>query len=126
MAKLSSIIANSSTLANTETLYILLGLGIVFAVISLIILIISLVKLLPAASTQGKGKKESDKKGSSVDDVIAQIISREESSLMNDHELVAVITGAIHEFNRANNVNDFAGGFVVRSIRKINNKRISY
>ncbi len=79
MAKLSSIIANSSTLANTETLYILLGLGIVFAVISLIILIISLVKLLPAASTQGKGKKESDKKGSSVDDVIAQIISREES-----------------------------------------------
>lgn len=110
----------------TASLNTILGMGIVFAILTLIILIISLLKYLPGILSGEKFiKVESDIKISPVDNVIAQIISQEETNLMNDHELVAVITAAICEFSREN-INDVsAGGFIVRSIQKINNRRIS-
>lgn len=101
----------------------LLGLGIVFAVLTLIILLISLFKFLPGSTPNNKRGKESSIKASPVDNAIAQIVSQEEANLMNDYELVAVITAAICEFNSENLSDTSSGGFVVRSIRKINNRR---
>jgi hypothetical protein len=45
---------------------------------------------------------------------------------MNDHELVAVITAAIASMKSEGLSDTTAGGFVVRSIRKVNNRRILY
>lgn len=110
----------------TASLNTLLGMGIVFAVLILIILLISLLKFLPGLFSGEKNNKSvSEVKSSPVDNAIAQIVSLEETNLMNDHELVAVITAAICEFASESLSDSSAGGFVVRSIRKINNRRIS-
>ncbi|NLP15892.1 MAG: OadG family protein [Clostridiales bacterium] len=102
----------------------LLGMGIVFAVLTLIILLISLFKFLPGVTPAEKKKnKSSDEKISPVDNAIAQIVSQEEINLMNDQELVAVITAAISAYNSESSADASTGGFVVRSIRKINRKR---
>lgn len=106
----------------TASLNTLLGIGVVFAVLTLIILIISLFRFLPGSIPKDKSK-ESVAKVSPVDNVITQIISQEEANIMNDNELVAVISAAICELNSENLTDATAGGFVVRSIRKINNKR---
>jgi sodium pump decarboxylase gamma subunit len=110
----------------TASLNTLLGMGIVFAVLTLIILIISLLKYLPGILEVKKNyDNESDVRVTPVDNAIAQIISQEETNLMNDQELVAVITAAIYEYSRENTDNVSTGGFIVRSIQKINNRRIS-
>jgi sodium pump decarboxylase gamma subunit len=101
----------------------LLGMGIVFAVLILIILIISLFKFLPGSAPRVKKVNESVVKASPVDNAIAQIVSQEEANLMNDHELVSVITAAICAFNSENLPDTSTGGFVVRSIRKVNNRK---
>ena len=106
----------------TASINTIMGIGIVFAVLTLIILIISLFNFLPSARAYKKAKK-TDIKVSPVDNAIAQIVSQEEASLMNDFELVAVITAAISEFNAENLTDTSSGGFVVRSIRKINKRR---
>ncbi|NLJ95718.1 MAG: OadG family protein [Clostridiales bacterium] len=100
----------------------LLGMGITFAVLTLIILIISIFKFLPLLTGERPSKKESKVNSTPVDDTIAQIISREEANLMNDQELVAVITAAITAFESENSYDVLTGGFIVRSIRKINNR----
>lgn len=110
----------------TASLNTLLGMGIVFAVLTLIILIISLLKYLPGILEVKKNyDNESDVRVTPVDNAIAQIISQEETNLMNDQELVAVITAAIYEYSRENTDNVSTGGFIVRSIQKIINRRIS-
>ena len=101
------------------TLNTLLGLGIVFAVLTLIILVISLFRFLPGSAPREK-KVSEPAKVSPVDNAIAQIVNQEEANLMNDYELIAVITAAICEFDSENLTDTSAGGFVVRSIRKIN------
>jgi sodium pump decarboxylase gamma subunit len=108
----------------TASLNTLLGMGIVFAVLILIIFIISLFKYLPGSTPKAKTiSSETNSKVSTVDNAIAQIVSQEEANLMNDYELVAVITAAINEYNSVNSSDAQAGGFVVRSIRKVNKKR---
>lgn len=107
----------------TASLNTLLGMGIVFAVLTLIILLISLFKFLPGITPKDKSSNDSSVKVSPVDNAIAQIISQEEANLINDYELVAVITAAICEFNLDNLTDNSAGGFVVRSIRKINKRK---
>ncbi|MDD4113032.1 MAG: OadG family protein [Herbinix sp.] len=107
----------------TASLNTLLGMGIVFAVLTLIILIISLFRFLPGSTHKSKKSSGSAVKVSPVDNAIAQIVSQEEANLINDNELVAVITAAICEFNSENLTDTSAGGFVVRSIRRINNRR---
>lgn len=103
----------------------LLGMGVTFAVITLIIMIISLFKFLPSSTGKKVQKQQQKDDSTPVDNVIAQIISQEEANLMNDQELVAVITASIaayqSEFSSAS-VDSTAGGFLVRSIRKINKR----
>ena len=133
MTILNNGIANSMIFLSQEplserlkmaSLNTLLGMGIVFAVLTLIILLISLFKFLPNNVGKNNHKEDSDKNVSPVDNVIAQIISKEEADLINDYELVAAITAAITAFNSENMQEAVpADGFVVRSIRKINRKR---
>lgn len=102
----------------------LLGMGIVFAVLALMILVISLFKFLPYLT--GGNVKESNQEDSTPVDESTMIIGQEEANLMNDQELVSVITAAIAAYQTEESTtysgDILTGGFVVRSIRKINNK----
>lgn len=102
----------------------LLGMGIVFAVLALMILVISLFRFLPYLT--GRNVKESNQEDSTPIDESTMIIGQEEANLMNDQELVSVITAAIAAYQTEESTtysgDILTGGFVVRSIRKINNK----
>ncbi|MDI9509181.1 MAG: OadG family protein [Bacillota bacterium] len=136
MTILNNGIANTTILLSKESLghrmemgvlNTVLGMAIVFAVLTLIIFVISLFKYLPnIASKENNKSKASDAKVSPVDNAIAQIVHQEETNLMNDHELVAVISAAIASMKSEGLSDTTAGGFVVRSIRKVNNRRILY
>ncbi len=136
MTILNNGIANTTILLSKESLghrlemgvlNTVLGMAIVFAILTLIIFIISLFKYLPNITSKENNKsKASDAKVSPVDNAIAQIVHQEETNLMNDHELVAVITAAIASMKSEGLSDTTAGGFVVRSIRKVNNRRILY
>ena len=136
MTILNNGIANTTILLSKESLghrmemgvlNTVLGMAIVFAILTLIIFIISLFKYLPNTTSKENNKsKASDAKVSPVDNAIAQIVHQEETNLMNDHELVAVITAAIASMKSEGLSDTTAGGFVVRSIRKVNNRRILY
>jgi len=93
----------------------LMGLFTVFAVLILISYIISLFKYIPAL--QEKLSKKNDEKNmemAAVQNVTAEIGQKEEKEeeLVNDSELVAVITAAIAASKTS------PDGFVVRSIRR--------
>ena len=103
----------------------LLGMGTVFAVLILIMFIISsfsLISKFEKASADRKEKKAAKKaakaKGDAVDNTIAQIIEKEETELADDLELVAVISAAIAAYEG----NSSTDGFVVRSIKKSNKR----
>ena len=87
----------------------LLGMGTVFVILILISLIISTFSLISKAQKTEKKVQEPEKK---VDNVVAQIIEKEE--LSDDLELVAVISAAIAAYEGSGSTD----GFVVRSIRK--------
>ncbi|MDC7292194.1 MULTISPECIES: OadG family transporter subunit [unclassified Butyrivibrio] len=91
----------------------LLGMGMAFAILIIISLIISLFPLFIGG---GKKKKESDKEitQKAMDNATNQIAEQEE--LTNDAELVAVIAAAIAAYEGSGGTD----GFVVRSIRKRN------
>lgn len=91
----------------------LVGLTVVFAVLTIIIFFISLFKIIPYL----QNKTKSDE--SSVDHVIAQITEQEEEELVGDCELAAVITAAIYA-SMGEAVP--ADGLVVRSIRRVNSR----
>ncbi len=99
-----------------------IGMGTVFVVLILIIFIISLFRFIPILQdklTRGKANK-ADTKQESIDNTIAQIVEKEESTdLSDDLELVAVIAAAI----AASEGSASTDGFVVRSIRKTNRAR---
>lgn len=91
----------------------LLGMGTVFVVLILISFIISCFNLIPKIQAAFKKKPAAeDVKSAAVDNTIAQIIEKEEST--DDTELVAVIAAAIAASQGAASTD----GFVVRSIRK--------
>ncbi len=101
---------------------ILLGFGILFVVLIFIFGLVYLVKLIPNLLNS------SDKPVGNIPNTVTHTdspvnINKEtiiEEELTNDLELVAVITAAI----MASMGNEApADGLVVRSIRKINNKR---
>lgn len=93
----------------------LLGMGMAFAVLIIISLIIS---LFPLISGTGRKKKESDKEiaQKAMDNTITQIADKED--LSSDAELVAVIAAAIAAYEGSASTD----GFTVRSIRKVNSK----
>lgn len=91
----------------------LLGMGTVFVVLILISAIISCFSFIPKIQAAfAKKPKEEEKKDTTVDNTIAQIVEKEE--LSDDLELVAVIAAAIAASEGATSTD----GFVVRSIRK--------
>ena len=92
----------------------LLGMGMAFAILIIISLIISLFPVLFGGG--GKKKKESDKEitQKAMDNTISQIAEQED--LSNDAELVAVIAAAIAAYEGSASTE----GFQVRSIRKVN------
>lgn len=103
----------------------LLGMGTVFAILVLIMFIISsfsLISKFEKAAAKRKEKKAAKKAakatGDAVDNTIAQIIEKEETELADDLELVAVISAAIAAYEGSTSTE----GFVVRSIKKSNKR----
>ncbi len=92
----------------------LLGMGMAFAILIIISLIISLFPVFIGGGN--KKKKESDKEiaEKAMDNTISQIAEQEE--LVGDTELVAVIAAAIAAYEGSGSVD----GYRVRSIRKVN------
>ncbi len=91
----------------------LMGMGTVFAVLLLMLLVIGCFKYIP-----GSGAKEQKAKSKELKPVPSSIpaISANSENLMNDTELVAVITAAIHAANEGASSSD--SRLVVRSIRR--------
>lgn len=103
----------SGNLSDYITLDTLFGAVVVLAILFLIMCITYFVKIKPNLREElSEGSIENSMNGSTVPTV--------EENLINDYELVAVITAAIHA-SMGDNVP--AGGFVVRSIRKANSKK---
>ena len=95
----------------------ILGMGTVFVVLIFISFIISLFKYISVFENRKKEQKE-DTASVGVDNAIAQVVSNEEENVEDDLELIAVITAAI-----AASEGTSTDGLVVRSIRKVNNRR---
>lgn len=112
----SQAVVLSGGSSNYITLDTLFGAVVVLAVIMLIMLITYFVNIKPNLneSTSGKATDGSD------NNVFSQIVKSEEEELVNDCELVAVITAAIYASMGDAVPTD---GLVVRSIRKVNSKR---
>ena len=92
----------------------LMGMGTVFAVLILIIILISSFALIPKIQEMFSGKKE-DKKAA-TDKVVEQIIKNEEvayEDVTDDAELVAVIAAAIAAYEGGS-----ASDYVVRSLKR--------
>ncbi len=100
-----------------DPLNLTISLGIVFAVL---ILIIQLIYVISSAGKNKAGAEGQNKKSAYVDNVITQIVQQEEKELMDDYELVAVITAAIIASMGSEAPAD---GLVVRSIRKLDTRR---
>ena len=82
---------------------------------------ISLFKVINIVENKIKAKKEAkenDKNAAknAVDNTIAQIVEKEESNLVDDTELVAVITAAIHAYEEHSAA---PTDFVVKSIKRV-------
>lgn len=87
----------------------LLGMGTVFCVLIIIMLVIMSFNLFNGS----KKKANEDKKTDGVDNAVAQISANEEAS--DDTELVAVIAAAIAAYEGSSSTD----GYVVRSIRRV-------
>jgi len=112
-----TVVANKTMgeLMKNAALNTVLGMGTVFAVLVLIMFIISAFKII--YNLQQKPKKKETVAEQAVDNTIAQIIENEE--LSDDTELVAVIAAAIAASEGAASTD----GFVVRSIRRANTNK---
>lgn len=97
----------------------LLGMGTVFIVLILIMLIIMAFGIIPKIekSIADKKAKKNVSTDAAVDNTIAQIVEKEE--LSDDTELVAVIAAAIAAYEGAATTD----GFVVRSIKRANTNK---
>lgn len=102
----------------SDPYFFLLCLGILINILVLIIGIVCLAKI--SLKNQNRQKTNNYSINSPVDNVLSQIALQEERNLMNDQELVAVITAAISAYTSGSQSTD---GFVVRSIRKVNTNR---
>ncbi|MFG6358599.1 MAG: OadG family protein [Acetatifactor sp.] len=91
-----------------------IGMGTVFAVLIIIIGVISLFRFIPAIQDKFAGRKKAAVQDSTD---AAQIVeSQEKEDMSDDLELVAVIAAAIAASEGAATTD----GFVVRSIRRAN------
>ena len=106
-----SAILSSDSLSKYININTLFGVVVALAVLLLIVL----GYLISIKSHLVNGSPVKAVNNSSVDNAIAQILRNEQEELLNDYELVAVITAAI-QASMGDEVSD--GGFVVRSIRR--------
>lgn len=93
----------------------LMGMGTVFAVLILIIVLISSFSLIPKIQAAFSGKKE--EKPVAETKVVQQIVKNEEvayEDVTDDAELVAVIAAAIAAYEGSGS----ASGYVVRSLKR--------
>ena len=93
-------------------------MGTVFVVLIFISFIISLFKYISVFENRKKAKKEAVATPAASTQEAAAPVVAEEEDLADDLELVAVITAAI-----AASEGTSTDGLVVRSIRKVNNRR---
>lgn len=101
----------------TAALNTLIGMFTVFAVLIIIIGVISLFRFIPIIQDKFAKKNVVQE---SADSAAAQIVTTEEATdVSDDLELVAVIAAAIAASEGAASTD----GFVVRSIRKVNRVR---
>lgn len=91
-----------------------IGMGTVFAVLIIIIGVISLFRFIPMIQDRFAGKKKAAAAQENADTQIVE--SQESTDVSDDLELVAVIAAAIAASEGAASTD----GFVVRSIRKVN------
>lgn len=110
-------LAEKMTKAGLNTV---IGISVVFVVLILISLLIGCFKYINQAEQAIKNKKENKSAVAAVgvDNAISQIVQNEEEELVDDLELVAVISAAIAAYTGTS-----ADGFVVRSIKKSNKKK---
>ena len=103
----------------------LLGMGTVFVVLIFISFIISLFKFLPKLFSKKEKESKEDKPkqnalaGSTVPSPIPSFIPVGAENLVNDEELVAVITAAIYAAEAANGNSDSKDKLIVRSIKRV-------
>ncbi len=91
----------------------LMGMGTVFAVLIIIIILISCFSFIPKIQAMFSGEKKED---DTAKKAVEQIIKSEEAAedLTNDAELVAVIAAAIAAYEGSAS----ADGYVVRSLKR--------
>lgn len=101
------------------TLNTIIGISVVFVILIFISILIGCFKYISKAEEAIKNRKNKSKEtAEAVDNTIAQIVQKEEEELVDDLELVAVISAAVAAYTGTS-----TDGFVVRSIRKSNKKR---
>ena len=110
MSSYIHVAQNMSDMMSKAGMNTLLGMGTVFSVLILIMLLISSFKLLSVFENRKDNKEEK----SSVDKAVEQIVAGEEAQ--DDTELVAVISAAIAAYEGSSGA---GSGYVVRSIRRI-------
>lgn len=95
----------------------ILGMGMTFVILIFLCFIISLMAYIPKIQAAFSKKKAPAKEtAAAVDNTISQIIEKEE--LVDDSELVAVVTAAVAAYEASNGGSTSGDGFVVRSIRR--------
>lgn len=113
MGILEHIVTNQAVVLTDLNSYININTLFWVVVVLAVLLLVALVYL---ANIMSYLKNSADKaiSKSSIDHVMTQIDGNEQGELVDNNELVAVITAAIYAFD-----SDIpAGGFVVRSIRR--------
>lgn len=111
----TNVVYTFSEIMTKAALNTLMGMGTVFAVLILIIILISSFALIPKIQEAFSGKKEEKK--DTTDKVVEQIIKNEEiayEDVTDDAELVAVIAAAIAAYEGSGS----ASGYVVRSLKR--------
>ena len=110
--------AVSGAVIKTALLNTVIGMGTVFIVLILISFIISLLKYIP--KLLGVDKKDEKKNEAPVAAAKEEPVVEDDEDLVDDTELVAVITAAIMA-----SMGDEApaDGLVVRSIRRVNRRK---
>lgn len=95
------------------------GMGVVFVLLIFLAVLIWAFKFIPMIEKIVNKKKQilNDPNRQAVDNVLSQIEAKEEDNLINDSELVAVITAAIMASMGDSAPSD---GLIVRSIKKAN------
>ena len=104
------------------TINTIIGISVVFLSLLFISFVISLFKYVNVFEQKMAAKKASNAPAP-VKEPEPEPVLEEEPEEMDDLELIAVITAAIHAYEEAQgNVDIVEGDLVVRSIKKRNNK----